>query len=120
MSLSEVPLAPTSMVVNTPPAVEKAVALVRSVKVLPDDLARVVDARRDGAVGAQRIGDAAVSAVAVEEAVLVEAGVDVKPDDLTESVDANRLRVTADAGIGARGVGVSHGGEPSGAAAVVG
>src|SRR2546430_5839108 len=62
--------------------------------VLPDDLARVIDAlQKRAAVNAadgQRMVEGSVGAIAVEEAVRGETGVLVNPDDLAQVVDGTR------------------------------
>src|SRR4029077_39719 len=65
---------------------EEAVGVSVAVEVIPDDLARAIDALRGG--GAQGIIDGGVGATAVKESVEVEAVVVVMTDDLTRVVDA--------------------------------
>src|SRR5207244_11334001 len=72
--------------------VEEAVAAVAdavAVLVIPDDLARGVDAVCNGAPGGQGIVNGGVGATAKEEAIEA-AGVRVNPDDLARVVDAVR------------------------------
>src|SRR5262249_27574717 len=55
--------------------------------IISDDLARIVDARGEGASATQRIVDPGVGAAAQEEAVDAGGG-EVIPDDLTRGIDA--------------------------------
>ena len=61
-----------------------------AVGVVPDDLARVVNAGSSGALGAERIVERGVGAAAIEEAVRRAIAVRVVPDDLPSIVDATR------------------------------
>ena len=59
-----------------------------AIDVIPDDLARVVDALGHGAFGAERIIDGGVGAATIEEGVRHLTAVEVIPDDLARVVDA--------------------------------
>src|SRR5262249_47907693 len=74
--------------------VQEAV-LADGVEVIPDDLARGVDAVCHGVASGQGIVESDVSAAAFEEAVESERGVLVKAHDLAGVVDAKRLGVAA-------------------------
>ena len=60
-------------------AVKEAVHRAATVKVRPDDLARIVDAAGSGALGAQRIVERDVGTATIKEAVLHVAAVRVHP-----------------------------------------
>src|SRR5207244_392818 len=69
-----------------------------AVAVVVDDLARVSDANRHGALAGEGIGEGRVTAAAFEESVEA-AGVLIIPDDLARGVDAIRIGA-----LGGRGV----------------
>src|SRR5262249_57511112 len=76
--------------------VEKGV--VSRVKVIPDDLPRVVDALCPGAAGAQGIVDGGVVAPPFHEGVNLALGVAVNSDDLASVADAIRSSRAAGSG----------------------
>jgi hypothetical protein len=76
-----------------PAAIEKAVLMIAGIKVIPDDLTRIVDSGGNGVARAQGIVEGGVGAGAagiVEEAVVAR-GVAVIPDDETRGVDADTI-----------------------------
>jgi hypothetical protein len=73
------------------------------VAVIPNDLARTVDAECLGTAGGQGIVERGVKAAAQEEAVLA-GGVLVSPDDLARTVDAEYLGTGGGQGIVESGV----------------
>ena len=86
-------------------AVQEAVVIVAAVHVIPDDLARGIDALGGGAIRGQRIVKRGVDAAAVKEAAanVAVAAEQVIPDDLTRVVDAQgtcAVRAIAERGVG--------------------
>src|SRR6516164_8796225 len=75
-------------------AVEEPVLFASAVDVIADDLACVVDAGCDSALGTERVIERRVDIAAQEEAVLAGA-IDETADNLARVVDAQRLRVVA-------------------------